>query len=283
MSTPTHTDIRIDRQTAQKVITVGINEIYVVVKQCNFQIVVVSENTSLEHTEVRCELLYDTPDLRKVGYINSRPLKFKVQHTTPKLLNIECKLNVLSSQHEDLLFRIEIAILENKQVVDTLMSSPIRSISKIDSRKQCKFDKIIVDSKRQTPTFDETITISPQAKQPFQISLLNTNTTFLEQLKIQLQKNDQIVSIEGCFRKYIEMLISIDYQYHQQLINDSLQTLSNDQLYGLDEISEIFVNSINNPHPFYPTQMNGRQFNRYGYVEDVTNFSRKESGSFQYQ
>jgi len=90
-----------------------------------------------------CKLLYDTegPDT-EVDYISNKPFLFKVVAADGgQQIDVEVRLKVLSSQHEDMFFRVKFMALDpiNKQEVSpslTVLSAPIKVISKPEQLKK---------------------------------------------------------------------------------------------------------------------------------------------------
>jgi len=90
-----------------------------------------------------CKLLYDTegPDT-EVDYISNKPFLFKVTVAEGgQQVDIEVRLKVLSSQHEDMFFRVKFVALDpiTKQEVGSSLvaiSAPIKVISKPEQLKK---------------------------------------------------------------------------------------------------------------------------------------------------
>ena len=129
-------DVYIESQSHVMTETVKGELIHVVVKQTNFLITLSSNITELNDAEVVCELLYDEPTPKPVNFINQPPLKYKTLQNTKNLITVECKLNVLSSKHEDHLFKVKITVILHDKVISELLSQPIKCISKLDPYKR---------------------------------------------------------------------------------------------------------------------------------------------------
>ena len=91
----------------------SVKSIGVVVKQTTFSMAITSKCISLENTEIECNLVYDNDELTEVSYINQRPLTFNSFLNSNKTMNVEVKILVLSSQHEDMLFRIRFDLYDH--------------------------------------------------------------------------------------------------------------------------------------------------------------------------
>ena len=70
-------------------------------------------------------------------YINQLPLIASVSSTSTNAITCELRILVLSSQHEDMLFRVRFEVFNaDRQPVTTLHSAPLRVISKADGKKK---------------------------------------------------------------------------------------------------------------------------------------------------
>ena len=75
--------------------------------------------------------------MQEVHFINQKPITFSSQVSGSNSLNVEIRILVLSSQHEDMLFRVKFEIFNSqKEKMVTLYSEPLRVISKVDSGKK---------------------------------------------------------------------------------------------------------------------------------------------------
>ncbi|EKE42938.1 hypothetical protein ENUP19_0284G0053 [Entamoeba nuttalli] len=109
----------------------------VVIKQSAFLVVITSRTSSLENCSVDCTLLYDNPDMSAVHFINQKPITFNSQVSDHNSMNVELRILVLSSQHEDMLFRIKFDLYNSqREKIETLYSEPLRVISKADGGKK---------------------------------------------------------------------------------------------------------------------------------------------------
>ena len=81
-------------------------------------------------------LLYDTHPPHLVDYVKTRPveafLRFNGEGT--QQASIECRISVLTSQHENNLFRFQLIALTSEGVAFEAVSPPIKVISKFDAR-----------------------------------------------------------------------------------------------------------------------------------------------------
>ncbi|EDR21936.1 hypothetical protein EDI_236800 [Entamoeba dispar SAW760] len=236
----------IERQTSVMTEMVKGEEILVVVKQCNFVLTVTSNTKVLEGAEICCELLYDSPELKPVSFINQPPIKYKALQASEHSLNVECKLNVLSSQHEDHFFRVKVTVLLEGKNIGDVLSSPIRSISKLDPHKKELIKKkkseahIVIHSTEKKP---KTLTYLEENKNNKSFTLTNLltilsqNTALLEQIKQKQSNEDDLSSLENGFLCFID-------RYNQSgrrknLIIDAIARLNDTSLQGLDEIANV--------------------------------------------
>ena len=141
--------LTLERQTSSSIERIGEKEVYIVVKQSIFTLTITSPHRI--DGELTCELVYDLEDFIPVGYVSQNPLSYKIITITSNTINIECKLAVLSSKHEDLLFRVHVKLTSGNVLLSSLYSHPIKSTSKADSHRKLKTptitDKQFIESK----------------------------------------------------------------------------------------------------------------------------------------
>ncbi|EDR23291.1 hypothetical protein EDI_353090 [Entamoeba dispar SAW760] len=114
-----------------------IKNVGVVIKQSAFLVVITSRTLSLENCSVDCTLLYDNSDMSAVHFINQKPITFNSQVSDHNSINVELRILVLSSQHEDMLFRVKFDLYNSqREKIETLYSEPLRVISKADGGKK---------------------------------------------------------------------------------------------------------------------------------------------------
>ncbi|BFU21005.1 hypothetical protein EHI8A_047450 [Entamoeba histolytica HM-1:IMSS-B] len=239
--------IFIERQTCARTQVIGNKEIYIVVKQNNFYIQLRSETMQLTECEFKCVLIYDTPDKRLVPFVNASPIKYKIHQLTTHSVSIESKLTVLSSQHEDMLFIVRIDILNHKELITKLFSAPIKVTSKPESKKKLKFDSFKRDNEKK-PKICENLNISNSSSLTDEsnicvFTLLATNSILMEQIRKNLNKIKPIETLENGLKKYIRLMLSLDFSCHQYYLFDSLKSLSPQQITALEEISNVFSHS----------------------------------------
>ena len=126
----------LERQTSSSTEMVNDQEVCVVVKQSIFTLTITSQHRI--DGEIVCELVYDNEEFRPVGFIAQKPMFYRINPITQNTINVECKLSVLSSKHEDLLFRVLVKQVIDGSVVASIYSKPIKSTSKADSHKKVK-------------------------------------------------------------------------------------------------------------------------------------------------
>ena len=127
--------IYLERQTCVMTERNGQEDVYIVVKQTNFLLCLTSR-IPLQNTDIICELYYDIPERKPVPYVNQKPIQYKFQQVSSEEINVECKVSVLSSKHEDMNFKIKCIVLSNGEAVGEVFSHPIRCASKIDQDRK---------------------------------------------------------------------------------------------------------------------------------------------------
>ena len=245
--------IYIEKQTSVMRENVKGEEILVVVKQCNFILTVSSQTEVLDGAEICCELLYDSPDFKPVSYINQPPIKYKALQASDKSLNIECKLNVLSSKHEDHFFRVKVTVLVGDRNIGSVLSSPIRCISKLDPHKKEMIKKKKITENRLSIVMDEkkpksqinAIEIESRKDKMIPVNsvmaLLSQNTQFIEEIKKrQVENNNMITSMEYGFHYLIQKYRETGRR--RNLLNDAISQLNEKELNCLQEIVNVSDN-----------------------------------------
>ncbi|KAL7717769.1 Transcriptional regulator cudA [Entamoeba marina] len=184
----------------------------VVVKQSSFLVVIVSHTVSLDDCSVDCSLLYDNATLSQVHFINQKPITFSSQISGNNSMNVELRILVLSSQHEDMLFRVKFELYNKlKEKITTLYSEPLRVISKADSGK--KKNKTVKKSAPLTPT-----AILPQQNKPIRPTLAQRKENVPPQ---QTSKEITDLDKEG---------ITLILQYQQSILRELSQQNSSNPL-----------------------------------------------------
>jgi len=103
---------------------------------------ITNDHFDLSKLSFDCALIYDLESEKEVDYVQNKPFQFKVQAAAGgESANLEIRLKVLSSQHEDTFFRVKIVALDpvtKQPVVDSLkvVSAPIKVISKPEQLKK---------------------------------------------------------------------------------------------------------------------------------------------------
>ncbi len=165
--------LRQNSLTVEKISKNGIQRaVHVVVKNQPFllQIGIVNNNNLLDFSKapVEARLLYDCDNFKEVDFVKLKPLEYKC-HSNERgdQVTVELRLKVLSSQLEDMFFRIKLIALDptTKQRIESIItiSDPIKVVSKPDSIR-----------KKKTPT--PSVPSTPVSAHNF-LPPSNTNTT----------------------------------------------------------------------------------------------------------
>ena len=250
----------LEKQTSVMKEMVKGEEILVVVKQCNFVLTVSSQTEILEGAEVCCELLYDFPECKPVSYINQPPIKYKALQASDRSLNIECKLNVLSSKHEDHFFRVKVTVLIGGRNLGSILSSPIRSISKLDPHKKEQMKKKKSTDQRLQIMIDEkkpklnVMADRDEKKDKMNVmnalmAVLNQNTQYIEQIKKKQYDSDfEITSMENGLLLLIQKFKQSGRR--RNLVTEAMTQLNEKELQCLREIVSVSesIPIIGNPN-----------------------------------
>ncbi|KAL7712257.1 Uncharacterized protein QTN25_010092 [Entamoeba marina] len=262
-------DLFIERQSSIMTEMIRGEEILVVVKQCNFVLTISSKNHVLDGAEVTCELLYDSKDMQPVSYINQPPIKYKALQANEHSINIECKLNVLSSQHEDHFFRVKVVVIINGETIGNVFSSPIRAISKLDPQKKEMIRKKKSELACNHHSSDKKPKHSVKGDDLLNktnssvglLALLSSNTLLLEELKNK--ECGTAVSLEDGFLSLIQKYLQGSRK--KSNLYDAIASLGSHELSGLEEISSVVEVTARNENIQRTTDFN----NRYPYSEPI--------------
>jgi hypothetical protein len=139
------------------------------------------------------KLIYDTTEAKEVDFIKLKPLEFKVKVEESNLLvNIECRIKVLTRQLEDMFFRLRFTALDpitKRELLPSLttVSQPIKVISKPEQLRNVlpqtnkrKLNDVVSQGLDQIE--------SNQKSQDRLIEQLKDQISFLVQDRIKLQQ-----------------------------------------------------------------------------------------------
>jgi len=149
----------------------------IVVKNLAFH-VELQANVSL--TEIQSTLIYDFDQLTEnkieVSYVKSEPMEAKVHILDAgEKADVELKIKVLTSQHEDMLFRVRFTAIDPISKVPPFecFTSPIRVISKLTQLKKSM------------------ITISPNVQPKRKSPVISSSNDFLVTSLVRLEQQQQ--------------------------------------------------------------------------------------------
>jgi hypothetical protein len=119
-------------------------DIHVVIKNSPFVVQIgVARNCEIDlnHIAFDCSLLYDTEGEKGVDFVKLKPIEYKcVPNEGGDQVSVELRIKVLTSQHEDMFFKVRIQGQDpvTKQDVPNLkvVTSPIKVISKPEQLKK---------------------------------------------------------------------------------------------------------------------------------------------------
>ncbi|ELP88877.1 hypothetical protein EIN_475790 [Entamoeba invadens IP1] len=255
--------ILLERQTCVLTERVGTTEVYVVVKQTNFLLCLTSTDP-IENADVSCDLLYDMPDLKAVPYVAQKPITFRSQQVSPEAINVECKLNVLSSQHEDMLFRIRVVVSDKGKPVGEVISNPIRSTSKIDTNKKTRqFSKyngqlttvqaMTTPAQLKKPKKNDILAPAVTQRRVFELALLSSNTILLERLRQANRREEQkVTTVDAGVQQVCEKMASMEYTQLQMNLMNTLGGLDQEQSNALFEICSVIQSMYPQQYTFQP-------------------------------
>lgn len=186
----------------------------IVIKQSSFLVVIVSHHYPLENCDVDCSLIYDNAELSEAHYINQKPISFSSQVNSNNTMNVELRISVLSSSHEDMLFRVRFDIYNaKKEKIATLYSGPLKVISKADSKKKPK--------QSQSTKQNQSTSSNPKTKSPRMPNCFKKETKTKEPKE---SKEKQIIMNENVPIDTENLLQTLQYQ--QSLLKEISQYTS---------------------------------------------------------
>ncbi|KAL7721793.1 CudA family protein [Entamoeba marina] len=231
----------LERQTSSSTEKIDNVDVCVVVKQSIFNLTITSPHRI--DGEIECDLVYSVDNLRPVGYIAQKPLSYKVQKITSNTINVECKLTVLSSQHEDLLFRVQVKLIVEGSVVSTVYSNPIKSTSKADSNKKSNKKTTTSKPKKTKREKNQGLMaqplVTPQQRQ-LEIEIIKSNDLLIQALSKNISAlNEKCTTMNGCISELIWKLSQSDNSQHSDVIFGVVSMFTADQISVLQEICSV--------------------------------------------
>lgn len=186
--------------------------IFIVVKNSPFYFTIGSIN-KIDFNQIAFEafLYYDCEENKEVDFVKIKPLEFKsTPNENGQQLNVELRIKVLSSQHEDMLFKVKIQGFNpiTKEIIDDLylFTPGIKVISKPEQIKK----------KQQQPSKKRTLT-----------------DMLMETVKrIEQKQNEQQQLIEKILKVQTKPISSIleenkdHHELHSLTSNDSKSSLN---------------------------------------------------------
>jgi len=186
-----HPHFRLIRQTASSQESIAKNgihkEVHVVVKNTPFilevsltqPVLINNQIIDFHHLALDVLLLYDCPNLKAVNYVKSKPHEYKISiNETGDKLCVNTRIKVLTSQHEDMFFRVLLRFLEvsTKRMFRPaleVLSEPIKVISK--PKQNTKRKRATTKRRTLSDLLVETVQRieENQKKQPFSWFYLN--------------------------------------------------------------------------------------------------------------
>ena len=127
-----------------------VTTVHNIVKNSPFQLTFLINEQAVareSNFSIDCKLFYDTVPYKPVDYLSVKPLDFKiVSSRSPTTLVIEAKVKVLTSQREDILFRVGVQIADamNNPITECAFSDPVRVVSKTEQTKKSQSDKMFL-------------------------------------------------------------------------------------------------------------------------------------------
>ncbi|PRP78417.1 hypothetical protein PROFUN_13721 [Planoprotostelium fungivorum] len=157
-----------------------LKQVHVVVKNIVFNLDIAS-NFDLSRANLDAKLVYDwdkeDTETVEVSYVKSEPMDYKINIFDTYKAVAELRVKVLSSQHEDMLFRVRITATDSKYNPTsqcTVVTQPIKVISKVTQRRDSETKKMT-----QSSGVNSLVLNSPQ------ISVAESLSRMEQQLQLQ--------------------------------------------------------------------------------------------------
>lgn len=210
--------------------------VYVVVKNSPFQMVCgVSENrVNFNKFNFDVKLMYDMDGDKEVAWVKTKPVECKpvINDEGDRISFDAIKIKVLSSHHEDNLFRLKLIVWDpnNQDCEYTLLSNPIKVISKPlrnKAKKELKCDNIL-----SSPGSASLSTPIRSNKRSFSDITSSNDFQILEKidsiLEAQRQTNKQIEHLQQILSCYPNSISGNNEKSHQNEISSSFDRMNFD-------------------------------------------------------
>lgn len=155
-------------------ITEDDGNVYLVIKNATSVAEVVA-SFDMNKATLTAQLMYDIVPPKQVDYVRKPPLEsfVHISELDSREARIESQISVLTSQHEDSLFRIRFTAITPESTIVDALSPPIKVISKADSRMRYSTAALEPPLKRRrtasktaaTPTAPSTTATPPTISQ----------------------------------------------------------------------------------------------------------------------
>jgi len=272
-----------DSLSTEKVSINGIQKsVLVVVKNHPFLIKVGSNGRfELTKTPIEVRLLYDTDSLKEVDFVKLKPLEYKcLVNEREDCVTMELKIKVLTSQLEDMFFRIRLTPIDpnTKKPLDSLsiITEPIKVVSKPEVLKRKKqkttpsaTSKLVNDLSTDLKDFSEDRLLNALHKiettfdqqfsaltklcntptspsEVLNIEILNPKTRksqkrFLEdEKKINSKEESSLTEFENTFLKFLNSYTKVSQEERPEKIRRLMRTTTTKDTDGLSEMLTLF-------------------------------------------
>jgi len=203
-------------------------EVHVVVKNLGFQLEVEAEGVDMNKANLVAKLIYDfdkdTDPKIEVAYVKSEPMEYKVNILDEGVRAVvELKIKVLTSQHEDMLFRIQIYGTDpNTMMPLESVSKPIKVISKVTQKKN-QGTPGAVSKKRGGNHAPSVMVASPVAQPVVPDTIASVG---LALARIELQQQQQMAILNFIVRKLFSGVDDLSLIAEQASLSSSQTEIS---------------------------------------------------------
>mmetsp|Transcript_20546 Transcript_20546/g.28830 ORF Transcript_20546/g.28830 Transcript_20546/m.28830 type:complete len:310 (-) Transcript_20546:33-962(-) len=232
-------------------------QVHVVVKNIVF-IVEIGSTVDLTKCNLEAKLVYDFDNEEdqklEVSYVKNEPLDYKVNiHEGGYKANLEVRIKVLTSQHEDMLFRVRITATDPiSQMALEIYTQPIKVISKLTQVKKKESQgvtspqgaSINIKQKRPTTPSDTSYGVSLNGIQ----STLDSHTNYFKLIVHKLfvdptiplnafQSNEPLQTLSNISNIITQQTLAEEIQSGHQASKDDFDSLAPRFLASLDAMS----------------------------------------------
>jgi len=239
-------------------------EVHVVIKNSPFVIHLGTNNNSVDfnHVAFDATLLYDVDGEKGVDFVKDRPVQFKALPTEKgDQVNVELRIKVLTSQHEDMFFKVRIQgydPLNNQEIVGLkvitlsikVISKPEQLKKRAPSRKRTLNDILVDTVNRIEKNQDEQAASLTKIMEfvkyrkineppPLNWEHFGSLPSLVEKLRSQESEKLEL-DFETLFLKMLRQFGEMKSEEKSERVRKLIRTVSNRETENLSELLDMF-------------------------------------------